>query len=326
MPETEKIRVYYLASGDIGIPLLKALLKSERLELAGVASQLKQSKSAGPIRTSKSPVVEYCEDNGVAIQRFPSVNTEEFYDSFRKSGAELLIVASYGQILKQTLLDLPKFGCLNVHASLLPKYRGASPIVAALLNGDAKTGISFMRMEAGLDTGPIYRTVELDIAPNDNAETLEERLGTLAGQEIDSVVEDITRHGLQPVPQPESGSTYAKKISKEDSWVNWERSNIDIVNMLRAYTPWPNVRTLMPLRNGMTKMVKITEVEAKENGEPAAPGTILEAGRGGILVACGKGALLIRRLTPEGKRNIDAGDYLLGFPLPNQSPCICGRQ
>jgi len=128
------------------------------------------------------------------------------------------------------------------------------------------------------------------------------------------------------MPQPEEGASYAKKICKDDSWVNWSRSNVYIANMLRAYTPWPDVRTLMPLRNGTTKVVKITELEARGNGELAAPGTILEAGREGILVACGSGALLIKRVTPEGKKNVSAGDYLLGFPIPKEHTCICGRQ
>ncbi len=323
MPETEKIKVYYLASGNIGIPLLKALLKSERLELTGIASQLKESKSCGPVRTAKSRVVEWCEENGVAIDRFPSVNKEEFHDAFRKSGAELLIVASFGQILKPELLALPKYGCLNIHASLLPKYRGASPIVAALLNGDETTGVSFMRMEAGLDTGPVYRVVTLKIEPDDNAKTLEERLGVLAGENIESVVEDITRHGLQPVPQAEGASSYAKKICKEDSWVKWERSATEIANMLRAYNPWPCVRTVLPLRNGKSKVVKITNATALCDVSSDVPGRILEAGHDGILVACGKGALLIKSLTPEGKKDLEAEKYILGYPLPKENPCIC---
>ena len=322
MPETEKIRVYYLASGDIGIPLLQALMKSERLELAGLASQFKTSKGPGPVRTVKSPVVRHCEKIGKEIARFESVNTEEFHESFRQSGAELLIVASYGQILKPALLELPKFGCLNIHASLLPKYRGAAPIIAALLNGDEKTGISFMRMEAGLDTGPIYRVAELDIKPNDNAETLEERLGVLAGKEIDSVVVDITRHGLQPVPQPAEGVSYAKKVCKDDGWVKWERSAVEIVNMLRAYNPWPCVRTVLPLKNGTQKVVTITEATAMSDDGSNVPGKILSTGRDGILVACGKGALMLNRITPVGKKNMDAGDFYRGNPFPSDNPYI----
>ena len=322
MPETEKIRVYYLASGDIGIPLLQALLKSERLALAGVASQFKMSKGPGPVRTVKSPVVRYCEENGIEIARFASVNSEEFHDAFRRSGAELLIVASYGQILKPALLELPKFGCLNIHASLLPKYRGAAPIIAALLNGDTRTGISFMRMEAGLDTGPVYRVAELEIKPNDTAESLEKRLGTLAGEKIASVVEDITRHGLQPVPQAAEGASYAKKVCKDDCWVNWSRSNVYIANMLRAYNPWPNVRTVLPLKNGKTKVTTITRATPMPDDGDNEPGKILATGRDGILVACGKGALLLERITPEGKKDMAAGDFYRGNPFPSDNPYI----
>lgn len=326
MPETDKIKVYYLASGHIGIPLLRALLSSEKLELVGVASQLKTSKSTGPVRTSKSPLVQYCEKNGLEISRFTSVNTDEFYDSFTKSGARILIVASFGQLLKKTILELPEFGCLNIHASLLPKYRGASPIVAALLDGEKKTGVSFMQMEAGLDTGPVYRTVEMEISPDDNADTLEERLGVLAGENVESVVVDIVQNGLRPVPQPAECSTYAKKISKEDGHVNWEKSACDIANMVRAYTPWPSVRTQLPTRNDTSKTVKIVQAEAVEWSEESTPGQIVKSGREGITIACGQGALLIKRLVPEGKKEMAAGDYLLGYPIPKEHPYVYDLQ
>ena len=196
-----KVKVYFLGSGDISIPIMEALRKAPGLELTGVASQKKESKGAGPVRTIKSPLVKHCEKCGIPIERYPSVNKEEFHNVLRERGVELLVVASYGQILKPELLALPKYGCLNVHASLLPKYRGASPIVASLLNGDRVTGVSFMQMEAGLDTGPIYRMCELEILPDDNADTLEERLGKLAGESIEEVILEIVRQGLKPVPQ-----------------------------------------------------------------------------------------------------------------------------
>lgn len=318
MSETEKIKIYYLASGHISIPILKAIMAAENLELVGIGSQQKVAKGTGPVRSAKSPLTQYCNANGIQIDGYATVNTDEFLGMLRERGVELLVVASFGQILKQPLLDTPKFGCLNVHASLLPRFRGASPIVAALMNGDSKTGVSFMQMEAGLDTGAIYRKVELQIEDSDNADILEERLGVLAGLHIEQVIIDIVRNGLKPVPQAAEGATYAKKINKEDGWINWNRPALELANMVRAYFPWPSARALMPVRNNSFRMAKITKGFAVENSiENAKPGDIIRADKDGIVVACGQGALVITRLLPEGKKEMAADDYLRGYPVPS---------
>ena len=321
MPAEEKVKVYYLASGHIGIPILKALLESKRLDIAGIGSQKRAARENAPVRSSVSPLMKYCIDNGLQVDGLAKVNTEEFRGMLRDKGVELLVVASFGQILRPELLAIPRFGCLNVHASLLPKYRGASPIVAAIYNGDSRTGVSFMEMEEGLDTGGVYRTAELEIAADDNAATLEEKLGILAGRNIEDVIVDIARHGLKPVPQRAEGASYARKISKEDSWVRWERGAVEIANMVRAYADWPSTRILLPARDGGRRMAKIIKADPVESECPdAAPGTILRADKSGIAVACGKGALLIARLLPEGKKEMDAGDYLRGYPIPPEHP------
>ena len=327
-----KVKIYYLASGHISIPILHALMKAPGLELMGVASQRKEPKVSGPVRTKKSPLVIHCEEKGISIERYQSVNSEEFHSVLRERGVELLVVASFGQILKPELLALPRFGCLNVHASLLPKYRGASPIVASLLNGDRVTGVSFMQMEAGLDTGPVYRMCELEILPDDNADTLEERLGVLAGESIESVILDIAHHGLKPVPQCSEGCSYAKKICKEDGKLCWCRSAEEICNMLRAYTPWPCVSTTFPAKDGVETMVKITRVEPLPDEQDALPGTILETRtvsepdeKGklvkikGIVVKCGKGRLLLKKILPNGRKEMDAWAYFVGMRIPQES-------
>lgn len=318
MSENQKVKIYYLASGNISIPILKWIMSSDDLELCGIGSQLKASKGTGPKRTVQGPIVTYCEANNIPVSRFVSVNTDEFHELMLSLGVELLVVASFGQILKEKLLYLPKYGCLNVHASLLPKYRGASPIVASLLNGDSKTGVTFMQMEKGLDTGPIYRMEELEILPSDNSDTLEERLGELAGQHISEVIVDIARNGLKPTPQPDEGSCYAPKINKEDGIANWhEQTARHLECMVRAYSPWPSVKAYLPTKNGKPKMVKITEASAIETYSTGAePGDILAFGKCGIVIACREGALRITRVTPEGKKDMPAKDYLLGTPIP----------
>ena len=297
---------------------MEALRSASGLDLVGVGSQQKPANSTGPLRSRKSPLLQYCEAQGIPVDGLASVNTEEFHGMLRERGVELLVVASFGQILKPALLALPKYGCLNVHASLLPKYRGASPIAAALLNGDAKTGVSFMAMEAGLDTGAVYRVCELDILAEDNAETLEERLGKLAAQQIESVILEIVHHGLKPIPQPAEGCTYAKKISKEDSQIAWERPATELCNMVRAYTPWPGVKITLPSKGGKEKAIKITQACVQEDDTPAAPGTIMTAGKEGISIKCGQGRLCLKKIVPEGRKEMSAKDYLLGSPIPQE--------
>jgi len=298
---------------------MDALEKASGITLAGIGTQQKASKNTGgPARSASTPLARHCEAEGVEIARFASVNTDDFRGMMQDLGVEMLVVASFGQILKPALLALPCFGCLNVHASLLPRYRGASPIVASLLNGDAKTGVTFMQMEAGLDTGPIYRTCELDILPEDDSYSLEQRLGELAACSIESVIIDIARKGLMPAPQPAEGASYAKKISKEDGLADWRKSALELANMVRAYRPWPSLRTRMPARGDKSKIVKITDAVVSEACSAGAkPGSIVGCSREGIVVACGGNtSLLIRRVTPEGRKDMSAADFLLGSPIP----------
>lgn len=322
MPESDKVKIYYLASGHISIPIFEKLRQSGIVSMVGVGSQEKASKqTGGPARSAKTPLVKYCESKGYEIDRYASVNTADFHSRLTSLGVEILVVASFGQILKPALLALPRFGCLNVHASLLPRFRGASPISAALLSGDAKTGVTFMEMEAGLDTGPVYRKSELDILPGDDSYSLELRLGELAADGIEQVIVDICRNGLVPAAQSEEGVSYAKRINKEDGLAKWDKPAVELANMVRAYSPWPSLRAKIPARNGNCKMVKITEAVAIESTDAGAhPGDILAYGREGILVACGTGALRIRRIVPEGRKEMSAADYLLGSPIPPEHP------
>ena len=320
MPNEGRCKIYFLGSGPIAIPILENLRVASKVELVGIGTQEKPPKTInGHARGSYTAVSIYCGKHGIEIERHASVNTEQFREHLRQLGVEMLVVASFGQILKKELLELPRLGCLNIHASLLPKYRGASPVVAALLHGDKETGISFMQMEAGLDTGPVYCSFTLPILPTDVSDTLEQRLGTLAGEKAEQVIDGIAAGELVPVRQDDSCACCCGKISKEDGLACWEKSAEELANMVRAYLPWPSVRAYIPARNGLFKMIKLTDVAALETREEQArPGQILSAGREGIVVACGRGALRILRLVPEGKKEMGAVDYLRGNPLPGE--------
>jgi len=322
---SDKVKIFYLGAGHIGIPILERLMASDQVELCGVGSQKKAPKiqQNGAPRTAISPLAKYCRQRKWAIELYDSVNAPEFREMLRERGVELLVVVSYGQILKPELLAATPLGCLNVHASLLPKYRGAAPIVAALVGGESRTGVSFMKMEAGLDTGPVYRTVSLDILSSDTAESLEERLGILAGNAIGQCIYDIARRGLQAVPQSAEDTVYARKITKLDCRADWNEPAVVLERKVRAYYSWPSLQTILPARNGKPRTVKLVDtVVVPELPAGARPGDILAFGKDGILIACGEGALRVRRLVPVGKREMSAWEYLLGNPLPPEHLAI----
>jgi methionyl-tRNA formyltransferase len=217
-------------------------------------------------------------------------------------------VAAYGLILPPPVLALAPHGALNIHASLLPRWRGAAPIQRALLAGDAKTGISIMRMKAGLDTGPVLAQRELAIAADDDAQTLHDRLAALGAQMIIATLEDLAQGRARAVPQPQDGVTYAHKISKGDAVIDWRASAARIERMIRALRPAPGATTL--LHGNALKLWRASVADAR-----GAPGRVLEASGAGIVIACGEGALRVTELQRAGARRLGAAEFLRGQAL-----------
>jgi len=236
-----------------------------------------------------------------------------------------MVVVAYGQILPQSILDLPRHGCLNVHTSLLPKYRGAAPIQWAIADGEPETGVTIMKMDAGLDTGPILSTRRTPILPTDDSQILHDRLAQLGAELLAATIPDYVAGKILPQPQPADGSTYAAKIKKEDGRIDWKRPAVQIWNRLRAFTPWPGAFTSWssslslsgadntPKRELPTQLLKIWKVEPVEAGGPA--GNLLSADKSGIVVGCGVGALRILELQREGGKRLSAEQFLIGHPL-----------
>jgi len=222
-------------------------------------------------------------------------------------GAELMVVAAYGLILPQAVLDLPRRGCINIHASLLPRWRGAAPIQRAIEAGDAQTGITIMQMEAGLDTGPMLLAEALDIDPQDSAGTLHDRLAILGGRLAVDALARLDR--LAAVPQQESGVTYASKIDKAEARLDWAQPAAVLARKLRAFDPFPGA-TLV-LAGEPVKAWRGTAVSAG-----GRPGQVLGADANGIVVACGEGALRLTELQKPGGRRLSAAEFLRGTPLP----------
>jgi methionyl-tRNA formyltransferase len=209
-------------------------------------------------------------------------------------------------------LDLPRFGCLNVHTSLLPKYRGAAPIQWAIAHGGQETGVTIMQMDAGLDTGPVLSTRRTPILPADDSQTLHDRLAQLGAKLLIATIPDYVSGKILPQPQPAEGSTYAAKIKKEDGRIDWSQSAAQIWNRLRAFTPWPGAFTFLQLES-KPQLLKIWKAEVLEGNGHA--GTVLSADKTGIVVACGKDALRILELQREGGKRLTAEQFLSGFSI-----------
>jgi len=222
--------------------------------------------------------------------------------------AEFLVVAAYGLILPQPVLDAPRLGALNIHASLLPRWRGAAPIQRAILAGDAQTGITIMRMDAGLDTGPMLSQSRIAIAPDDDAGMLHDRLAALGARMIVEVLAEAAAHRFREVPQPESGVTYARKIEKREQEIDWRRPALEIARQVRAFSPTPGATTKLG-----GEALKVWRAQAQE--ARGTPGEVLAANASGVLVACGDGALLITALQRPGGRRLAAGEFLRGVAI-----------
>lgn len=309
------IRVYYLASGRLGIHVLDALMHDDRINLVGVGSQ-PDRPSGRKKALAPTPVAAFAENHGLIVDKVPKVNNEDFLNRLRSLNLDFLVVASFGQILRPALLDIPKYGCFNVHASLLPKYRGASPITQALLMDERQSGISFMNMDPGLDTGPVYRQCTVDITPDDTTDTLENKLGICAADNIADTLTLIVAGLVKATPQNQDEATYAGKIKKTDGAVTWNTTARALECKVRAYCPWPTVYLMIPTMKGQ-KRIQIVGAEVLPLPDTTIkPGTVIKQDASGILVACAKDAINITRLVPEGRNEMSVADFLRGNQIP----------
>ncbi len=226
--------------------------------------------------------------------------------ALQQAAPDVLVVAAYGLILPQWVLDLPRLGCVNIHASLLPRWRGAAPIHRAIEAGDVETGISIMRMDAGLDTGPVYRMQDLPIAATDTTASLHDKLATLGGRLLLQTLDDLRAGVAEPTAQPAEGATYAAKIDKREAWLDWSRPAEELERRIRAFQPAPGTQT--QLGDVVLKVHAATVVPAGAVGHP--PGTVLAVAPQGMTVACGVAALRLTRLQKPGGKALDAALFL----------------
>jgi methionyl-tRNA formyltransferase len=303
-----------MGTADLACASLQALVPSPAFQVVAVITQPDRPKGRD-LKPQPSPIKTLALQLNLPVLQPERARQESFIAQLRPLAPDLIIVAAYGQILPPALLDLPRFGCLNVHTSLLPRYRGAAPIQWALLNDDAETGVTIMKMDAGLDTGDILTTQTTAIAAADNAQTLHDRLATLGAALLVRTIPDYIAGKISPRPQPADGASYARKIAKEDGHLDWTQPARQLWNRIRALTPWPGAFTFQPAEPKPV-LLKIWQAEVIQNAQPIAPGDILRADKQGILVRCGQDALNIQALQREGGRRLTAADYISGHPLP----------
>ena len=318
----ERLKIYFLGSGEIAVPVLNACLTAPELELVGVGTQ--PDRAAGRRgKLSPTPVGRAAEEKGIAPDKPENVNAPEFIAELRALAPDMVVVVSFGQLLRQELLELPRLGCVNVHASLLPRYRGASPIVQALLRRDAETGVCFMRMEKGLDTGAVYRTLKYPLDGTEYADALELTLGELAGRELAATLVGIAGGKYPPVEQDDAAATVCRKIRKDDAWIDWRKNAADIDATVRAYHPWPGARCRVRRSSG-DSVLTLRKVEVLDH-HLLEPGDVCVPDRKTLIVGCGEGALKLLELTPESSKTMNAAAFLnglrgekIGFPLAGE--------
>ncbi len=312
------LRIIFMGTAELSCASLGTLVRDEKFRVTVVVTQPDKPKGR-ELKLQPSPVKTVAVELGLPILQPERARDEKFIAELRELKPDLIVVVAYGQILPPAILDLPRYGCLNVHTSLLPKYRGAAPIQWAIAHGDVETGVTIMKMDAGLDTGPILSQSRTPIHAADDSNRLHDRLAHLGADLLVQTIPDYITGKIQPVPQPADGASYAAKIKKEDGRIDWNQPAQIIWHRLRAFTPWPGAFTLF---NG--KLLKIwkggiaEEIWNKENpltNLGIKPGTILSAEKDGIIVACGKDFLHITELQREGGRRLPAVEFLAGYSL-----------
>jgi methionyl-tRNA formyltransferase len=303
---TSPLRVAFAGTPEFAARALESILDAG-YTVPLVLTQPDRPAGRG-MKLTPSAVKQLALARGIAVDQPEKLRTDEQRARLAQCAPDVLVVAAYGLILPQAVLDLPPLGCINIHASLLPRWRGAAPIHRAIEAGDAETGITIMQMDAGLDTGPMLLKRAIPILPADTTASLHDRLAVLGGECIVEALAALSTGGLTATPQPADGVTYAAKIGRAEATIDWRRPAEDIERAMRAFDPFPGLAST--LRDTVIKFWSARRIDAS-----GAPGTVLAADDSGIVVACGRGALCCTVLQRPGSRRLPAGEFLRGFAV-----------
>jgi methionyl-tRNA formyltransferase len=301
------MRIVFMGSPELAVPSLRAA--SESGQVVGVITQPPRQKGRGR-KVTRSAVALECSLMGIEPMIPASVRTPEFLADFRLLEPDIGIVVAYGKILPAEMLKIPGFGCVNVHASLLPSLRGAAPIQWAIASGHTVTGVTLMQMDEGMDTGPILLQESTAIGEEETAAQLAQRISVMGADILRRGLPALERGELQPIPQDDSRASYAPLLTSADGLIDWSMDATAIANRVRGFTPWPGTYT-----RWKNKRLMVTAARTLSASIPHHPGSVLEAHSEGILVGCGRGVLRILSLKPEGSREMKAAEFLAGHRL-----------
>ncbi len=302
------LRAVFMGTAELACASLEALARSGLVQVVGVVTQPDKPQGRAML-LQPPPVKTTALALGLPVFQPVKLRLEPAVQEVARWQPDIIVVAAYGQILPKSVLTLPKFGCVNVHASLLPRYRGAAPIQWSMLNDDPETGVTIMLMDEGLDTGAMLTQRKTPIEPADTGQTLHDRLARIGAELLLDTLPDYVAGKIAPQPQPAEGSCYARKITKEDGLLDWKLPARALWNRVRAFNPWPSAFTRVPAQP-QPYLLKVWEAEVMARS--GTPGEILAAGPEGLVVACGEQALKITTLQKEGKRRMAVREFLAG--------------
>ena len=299
----EPLRIVFAGTPDFSVAPLESLIAS-RHEIIAVYTQPDRPAGRGR-KLMPGPVKEKALAHGIPVMQPGSFREEGAVDTLSSLQPDLMVVVAYGLLLPESVLGIPRLGCINIHASLLPRWRGAAPIQRAILAGDSRSGVSIMQMDAGLDTGPVWLERVIALRPGETGGSLHDRLAILGADALMEALPLVASGDRKPVPQPEEGVCYAHKLTKQEARIDWSEPALQIERLVRAFNPWPVAHADL----GGEK-VRIWEASMREGSASAPPGSVIGAGREGIDVSTADGVLRITRLQMPGKRPVTAQEFL----------------
>ncbi len=302
------MRIVFMGTPDFSVPALEALVKGGHEVIAAV-TQPDKPKGRGKA-VQMTPVKEKALELGIPVYQPSRVRDPEFVEFFRSLNPDAVVVVAFGQILPKAILDIPRYGCINIHASLLPKYRGAAPIQWAVIDGEKETGITTMYMNEGLDTGDMLERTVIPLDEKETGGSLHDKLSAAGGRLILSTLKGLEEGTLKGIPQGDGETCYAKMLKKSLGDIDWSMDAEAIERLIRGLNPWPSAYTCL---NGKT--LKIWEADVQNRDYGVAPGTIAEAGKDELVVQTGKGSLILRSVQLEGKKRMDIPAFLRGYSV-----------
>jgi methionyl-tRNA formyltransferase len=299
-------RVIFMGTPDFACPTLQKLIDRKE-HLVAVVTQPDRPKGRGQ-KLMPPPVKELAEKNGIPVYQPLKVRDPEFVDIIRELKADVIVVVAFGQILPKSLLDIPPHGCINVHASLLPRYRGAAPLNWCIVNGEAETGVTTMLMDVGLDTGDMLLIQKTSLDENEDIASLHDRMSAMGAELLAETLDRLTIGDLVPQPQNDADSCYAPMLKKEDGIINWRADARTIHNLVRGLAVWPGACTTIG-----DQVLKIFRTSVSDGA--GEPGTVLQAAKGHFEIACQSGSLFLHELQLAGKKRLDSTSFLAGYPV-----------